>query len=62
MRRTKKGVSNWVFDIEATPEPEETRQNENEASELQSVIVNELDTTETKIDYIDGVTGDKKQF
>ena len=58
----KKGVGNWVFDIESTPEPEETEQNENEASELQSVIVNELDITEAKIDYIDGVTGEKKQF
>jgi len=58
----KKGTGNWVFDIEATTEPEEAGQNEDEASDIQSVIVNELDITEAKIDYIDGVTGEKKQF
>ena len=58
----KKGVGNWVFDIEATPELEEIEQNDNEESDIQSVIVNELDITEAKIDYIDGVTGEKKQF
>jgi uncharacterized protein involved in outer membrane biogenesis len=53
-----KGVGNWVFGQQpksAEPEIEST-------SAIQSVIVNELDIEQAQIDYIDGVTGEKKQF
>jgi uncharacterized protein involved in outer membrane biogenesis len=56
----KKGVGNWVFDTVSTAEPEQAETEE--SSSIQSVIVHEFDIEQAKIDYIDGVSGDKKQF
>jgi len=56
----KAGVGNWVFDSVAELEAPESEAGE--ASSFQSVIVNELDIEQAQIHYIDGVTGDKKQF
>ena len=53
-----KGVGNWVFEQQAKPAETETES----ASPIQSVIVNELDIEQAQIHYIDGVTGEKKQF
>lgn len=58
----KKGVGNWVFDTVSVPEPEAEQPDIEAVSSIQSVIVHELDIEQAKIDYIDGVTGDKKQF
>jgi uncharacterized protein involved in outer membrane biogenesis len=58
----KEGVGNWVFDVVSEPEAESEELGEDETSGIQSVIVNELDITRAKIDYIDGHTGEKKQF
>jgi len=53
-----KGVGNWVFEQQAKPAETEIES----ASPIQSVIVNELDIEQAQIHYIDGVTGEKKQF
>jgi len=52
------GVGNWVFEQQSKPVKSEIESE----SPIQSVIVNELDITQAQIRYIDGVTGENKQF